>query len=42
MSSSSSPFGAGAGSGGGADADVAEDAENDETGDEEDLPDFYS
>ena len=41
-SSSSSPFCAGACGGGGADADVAEDVENDKTGDEEDLPDVDS
>jgi hypothetical protein len=41
-SSSSSPSCAGASGGGGADADVAEDVENDETGDEEDLPYFDS
>jgi hypothetical protein len=41
-SSSSSPFCAGASGGGGADADVAKFVENDETGNEEDLPDFYS
>jgi len=39
-SSSSSPSCAGASCGGGADADVAEDVENDETDDEEILPDF--